>query len=202
MQFVGGTEHTLEDKIQEIYDSIYLQVDLVNDNYSEVIKGIIVDPAKFEYVTSKLVGAFKEESIETLSALLERLTASNVPYVHIQWLFCNYRLNDHLLNAVDTYFKREVTDIYGALNNVPQVRNELDALVWATHKSKFAVSVDTCKDKITEQSGSVKLIQIIKKIKKLHELHESMQPIINDVYAKESELASKLVSIIPANPTG
>jgi L-2-hydroxyglutarate oxidase LhgO len=196
MQFVGGTERTLEDKIQEIYDRIYLQVDLVSENYSGVIKGIIVDPAKFEHVTSKLVSAFNEESIETLSALLDRLTASNVPYVHIQWLFCNYRLNDHLLTAVDTYFKREVSDIYTALSNIPQVRKELDGLVRATHKSKFAVKVETCKDKITSQSGSVKLIQIVQKIKKLHEIHESMQPIINEVYTKESELASKLVSII------
>ncbi len=192
----------LHSKISEIYDSIYLEVDSVKEKYKDIIKGIVVDKTKFEYILSSLVSIFKCNSVEELVQLLNELNSSFHTSPHIKFFLNRFELSKHLYKSIDKILSSTGTasvslydDLYFISSHYSN-KNLLDLL------NKFVDRVHLCRFENEEMAefkknnpssvfinmeknslkGAVELNRIILSIDRLYELHRSMFCDINEVY--------------------
>jgi hypothetical protein len=89
-------ECNLGEKLKELYDNIYLEIDNIKDKYKEIIKGIVVDKKKYDHVLSKLISIFNSKDSEELVNVLNKLNESYSPYNHYKFFLQKFKLEELL----------------------------------------------------------------------------------------------------------
>lgn len=201
--FVGGVERNLSSKVDEVFDSMYIEASLLKSKYKDVSSGIIIDQSKYDHVLKSLMEIFCVSSSGELIELLNSLNTSNAPCVHIKFMFDKFNLSDHLIAAIDDYTKRynlkviESTydSLYEIANHNSKFRPDVNELINEIHKSRFAVETNAGNyTPIGKSAGLASLNQIIKSVSRLEKIHETMLPIIKKNFELISTLCCKIAS--------
>ncbi len=203
----------LDSKISEIYDSIYLEVESIKTKYKEIVKGIVVDESKYNFIVSNLVKAFKCQNKKELYGLLNILNSSYSSDKHIKFFLERFNLSKHLYDSIDLFMKKNAldsTNLFDDLYNIYEIikktkntnmtdeyKKYLDNLISAVHKSRFdnnCIEKDKIKKIVLDESinGLISINNIIKSIDNVYSIHMCMFEEINNFY----KIISKITSII------
>lgn len=208
----GGkiVECNFGDKISELYDTIYIEVETIKERYGDIVKGVIIDNNKFEHVNKSFLKIFKVNSCKELIKLLNNLNASYAPSVHIKFLFDKFGINDDLNTSIDKKLKdinknninlyENIISIYSYYNDkelqkifntfvesVEKGSNE-DSKLKKNYPNKVIISLDECKN-------SKDLNQIISSIDKLQLIHKAIILDITSIYENMNNITNKINSI-------
>lgn len=200
--FIGGVEKNMSDKISESLDSIYLEASMLRKKYKDLTSGIVVDSSKFEHLLGRLAGLFGASSGPELVSILNELNKSNVPCVHIKFIFERFDLKN-IRGAVSEYLSRNGMEpgrtMYDSLVTIAERERKfkpyVDDFFKAVHLSRFEVSSPVEKyEEISYAPSIVCVNKIIKAVARLEKMHEAMLPVIKKNFESMSLLASCLSS--------
>lgn len=95
----------LSDKLTEIYDSIYLEIDNIKTTYKSICKGVIIDNNKFQHIVKKILDIFEVSNYKDLIICLNQLIEDDTVATHANFIFSKLKLSDMLYSSVNTYLK-------------------------------------------------------------------------------------------------
>lgn len=203
-------ECNFEDKIAELYDTIYIEVDTIKERYVDVIKGVIIDNNKFDHIIKSFLKIFRTKSCEELIKVLNDLNTSYAPSVHIKFLFDKFDISDNLNTSIDKKLKdinkkntnlyENVISIYSHYNDkelqeifnkfVESVENGYieNIKLKKDHPENVIISMNECKT-------SKDLNQLISSIDKLKIIQKYIISDICDIYKNMNNITNKINSI-------
>ncbi len=194
--------YDLSDKLCELYDSIYMEIDNIKSSYKEVCKGIVIDSKLFNHIIQKLQDLFNASDYEDLASVLNTLCLDNKISTHANFLFSKINIQSQFEQSINSYLKKNnkqvSDDIVDNIFLIKQLENNhkfnklFDIFLHNTYTSRFAhpkakssaiISLDelrSCKD-------IAKILSAIEAIKKKHmemydtieELYKSTLSLIN-----------------------
>lgn len=198
ISFIGGTERNLSNKIEEVFDSLYLEPNTILSKYKDIASGKVIDKNKSDHIIAKLVNIFKSIDLNDLINTLNHLNASSKPCVHIKFLFKKFGLDKHIEDAVSSYFAKHGEghgSLFDKINTIvshhDELKPDMSDLLNAIHLSRFDVDAGLKEYKQLPQNATID--QIASAIYRLEKLHTAMTPIIKKKFDKLSALASRIV---------
>lgn len=200
----GGNALTydLSDKLSELYDSIYLEIDNVNNTYKDICKGIIIDNKVFNHILNKLMNLFDCSDHTEFYNKLNMLSLDDKVSTHANFLFSKIQVQQQLddtlkkyLNSKNVNVSQDVVDNLFSVKQIEYVSNntrrgEFDKLFnsflentyrsryehnKAKNEDRFIISIDelrSCKD----------LSNILKSIDNIKKKHMKMFKEIEKLY--------------------
>jgi len=199
ISFIGGTERNLSNKIEEVFDSLYLSSNTLLSKYKDISSGKVIDKYKSDHITAKLVEIFKAIDKTDLINMLNYLNNHSKPCVHIKFIFEKFDLTKHIDDSVSAYLSKHgivnTGSLFDKINSIVahenKIKPEMAELINAIHLSRFDVDANLRKYVNLEPNADIG--QIFASISRLEILHKSMYPIIKKKFDKLSALASKIV---------
>jgi predicted NAD-dependent protein-ADP-ribosyltransferase YbiA (DUF1768 family) len=166
----GSFTMDLSDKLAEIYDSLYLEIDNIKNSYKDICKGIVIDNTRFQHIVNKILKIFKVDSYEILINTLNRLMEDDKLSTHANFIFSKFNISDMMFNSVDQYLTAKKLIISDDLiENLYTIKINMNSQEYSKHYTSF---IDT-----TYNSGFInnecKLIE--KKYIKTKELRNCLE---------------------------
>lgn len=205
----GGeiVECNFGNKISELYDSIYIEVETIKERYNDIIKGIVVDNNKFDHIVKSLLNTFKVKNCKELIKLLNSLNASYAPSIHIKFFFDKFGISDDLITSIDKKLKdinkkninlyENIISIYSYYNDkelekifnlfVKSVENGYleNPKLKKNHPNNIIISLDECKN-------NKDLNQIMFSIERLQLIHTFIISDITEIYKNMNNITNKI----------
>lgn len=191
--------YDLRDKLQELYDSIYLEIDNVNNTYKNVCKGIVIDNKVFNHIVQKLISIFDCLTYEEFYTKLNMLSLDNTVSTHAKFLFSKIKVQQRLDESLKKYLNKHSVDVsddvVDNLFSVKQIEYNLnntkfdklfDSFLENTYKSRFihedASLVDKTIISVEELKGCKDLSNILTSIDNIKKKHIKMFKSIENIY--------------------
>lgn len=201
--FFGGVEYNLSDKIEEVFDSLHSESSLIRNKYKGVISGIVIDEKKLKHVRDALMRMFVAEDFSELIATLNKLNESKAPCTHIKFFFDKFKLDEHLMKAVDDYSERhglkKLDSTYDSLwaiaNNDTDLKCDVREFVKSIHLSRFVPAAPrfaglSAYKKISEQP---EMSEVMSALERLETLQQILLPEIKKNFNQMNILAEKII---------
>jgi len=219
---IGGDGSLIEanfsDKMSEVYDNMYMEIDNIKKSYKNVISGVVVDKSKYDHIFSKLMYIFDTESYEDMVSVINYLNSSYSYGPHIKFLFKRFGLNETLYNSIDSFFEKnkevkssnlfdDISTIgrIAKLSNIDSINKLFNKFVMLIHqtrfidddvKNKFSHKFRENKIVIGELRSKKELSDIMKALDLLKEMHQFMFPEIKKNYICMIQLSSEITNYV------
>lgn len=206
----GGqiVECNFEDKISELFDSLYIKVEAIKEKYVDIISGVIVDKTKFKHIMTVLMENFNVKDCNSLKLLLNKLNTTNLPITHVKFFLDRFNLSDDLNNSIDKKLKdmnKKNTNMY---ENIISIYSHYKDKELKDLFNKFVKSVeakqkenDLLKKNQTDLilldvcNNHKDLTKIIASIDKLQSKHKLLMADITEIYKYINDMTNRINSI-------
>lgn len=201
----------LGEKVRELYENIYLEIDNIKSKYKEIIKGIVVDKKKYDHVLLSIINIFNSNSSEDLIEKLNRLNSSYNAFIHYKFFLQKFKLEEGLhksFKSVLSKYNKSPSGVYEDMHTIynlakskkykraEELKKNIYSFENLLYSSKFdSIYLEEYKKnnkpyvipKITLK-GIVELNSIVESIDKLKGIHNALFNDINNLYKSSQEL--------------
>ncbi len=200
-------ECNFEDKISEIFDSLYIKVEAIREKYMDIIDGVIIDKTKFNHIISVLIETFNVKDCKELILLLNKLNSASSAITHIKFFLDRFNLSNDLNVSIDKKLKdmnKKNTNIYENIISIYSYYNDkkLKDLF-----NKFVKSIESKQNENTllkknqdlndlllleECKNSKELTKVISSIDKLQVKHKIIISDITEIYRNINDITNRI----------
>jgi hypothetical protein len=201
-------ECNFEDKISELFDSLYIKVESIKEKYVDIINGVIIDKTKFNHIMTVLMENFNVKDCNSLKLLLNQLNTTNLPITHVKFFLDRFNLSNDLNNSIDKKLKdinKKNTNMY---ENIISIYSHYKDKELKDMFNKFVKSVESKQkenDLLKKNQDDLILLdscnnhkdltKIIDSIDKLQSKHKLIMSDITEIYKYINDMTNRINSI-------